>query len=95
MDQLSNGVYKCKALITYAYQAIVSVHDMSKSEGTNTVDKVMMCLSNADSVNVLLVPDSIGDQVNAYYGIVKMCYGLVQQRHFLSRDTSVFKFVKE
>ena len=46
-------------------------------------------------MNVPILPDYSGDRVNTYYDIVKICYGLIQQRQFLLRDNSVFKCVND
>ena len=71
------------------------VHHTSGFEHINTIDDVNKFIVNSNSLNEPLLPDFSGDWVNNYYDIVKICYGLVQQKQFLSRDNSMFKFVKE
>ena len=71
------------------------VHHMSGFKHVNTIDDVTKFLVNSKSVNEPLLFDFSSDRVNNYCDIVKICRGLVQQRQFLSRDNSVFKFLKE
>lgn len=92
-EELSGGVYNHKPAISYLNQAIVLVHQMSGFENINTVDDVIKYIFDNKSVNVPLLPDYSGVRVNEYYAIVKICYGLIQQRQFLSRSSTVFKFL--
>ena len=71
VEQPNSWVFKCKALIAYVNQAIISVHGMSKFEHINILDEVIAFLSNIDHVKIPLVPDYSGDRVNVYYEIVK------------------------
>ena len=91
IKQLSDRVYTYKARISYAHQGIVSVYGMNIFESIYTVDDIGRCIFNGSSVNVPLVPDYSGRRVDAYYDIVKICYGLLLQRQYLSRDNAVFK----
>ena len=94
-ELLSGGIYNHKPIISYLEQQIVSVHNMSGFESINTMESVGNFLVDENSINVPVLPDFSGNRVNHYYAIIKICYGLVLQRQFLSRDTTVFKFVDE
>ena len=68
---------------------------MSAFERIITVENAKVFIHNSNTVNVPLVPDYSGCRVNRYYDVVTICYGLVMQRQYLSRDNSVFKFINE
>ena len=93
IKQLSDKVYTYKARISYVHQEIVSVYGTNRFEFIHTVDDVKRYIFNGSIVNVPLVPDYSGQRVDAYYDTVKICYRLLLQRQYLSRDNVVFKFI--
>ena len=66
---------------------------MSGFECINTIYGVSDFLLDSNSINVPSLPYFSGSRVNCYYDMIKICYGLILQKQFLSRDTIVFKFV--
>ena len=86
-------VITIKSPITYIDQAIVSVDGMSDFENISTVEDVIAYITSDSTVNVPVTPDYSDKRVNTYYDVVRICYGLIQQRQFFSRVDTEFQFL--
>ena len=82
-----------KSPITYLDQAIVSVEGMSGCENICTTEDVISYITLDNTVNSPVTTDYVGKRVNSYYDVVRICYGLLQQRQFLSRPDKEFVFI--
>ena len=59
------------------------------------MDNVISYITKDDSLNIPLLPDYTGTRVDKYYSVLRTCYGLLQQRKFLSRNDTQFRFIKK
>ena len=84
-----------KSPITYIDQAIVSVEGMSGFENITTIEDMISCITLDNSVNTPKSPNYDGKRVNSYYDVVRLCYGLIQQRKFLSRNDKEYEFIDQ
>ena len=82
-----------KSPITYLDQAIVSVDAMSGFENITSVEDVISYITMDNKFNTPLTRDYSGRRVDGYSDIIRISYGLLQQRQFLSRTDTEFKFV--
>ena len=84
-----------KSPITYLDQAIVSVDGMSGFENITSVEDVISYITMDHKLNTPVTRDYSGRRVNSYYDIIRISYGLLQQRQFLSRTDTEFQFVEK
>ena len=69
-----------KSPITYIDQAIVYVDDMIGCANICSVDEVIAFITMDNTANIPVTPDFSGKRVNNYYDVIRICYGLSQQR---------------
>ena len=90
---LTDVMYNHKSGVKYLNQLIVSVHGMSGCENINTLDDMIKFITLDNSIRTPSNIDFSGRRVDIYYDIHRLCYGLLQQRQFLSRDGIEFKCI--
>ena len=69
-----------KSVITYLDQEIVSVDGMSGFEDITSVEDVISYITMDNTLNTPVTPNYSGRIVNTYYDVIRIWYGLLQQR---------------
>ena len=68
---------------------------MSGCEHISSVEDVISYITMDDTVNISVTPDYSGKRVNSYYDVIQICYGLIQQRQFMSRIDKELEFINK
>ena len=69
------------------------MNGMSGCENLHIIDDVISYITTDNAINIPVFPDYSGKRVNSYYNVIKICYGLMQQRQFLSRNDTEFEYI--
>lgn len=95
IHSLTGMVYNHKSPVTYLHQSIASVNRISGCEAIKTIEQMIQFITDDSSIITPTNPDFSGRRVNCHYHILRLCYGFLQQRQFLSRSENGFKFIDE